>query len=132
MNNRLSILFILAVTLIIGCSEPKPLDQKILGNWKGQDAVGHAIELRFGIGGVALSQDDRTVTGTWELDASKEPAQLTLTLHTPAGTLQTVPMIVDFPTSRKMKLRIAADFKNRPTAFVDGSSPDQIILKRTQ
>ena len=116
-----------AALLVGGCSAS--IDTDIQGQWKGTDAAGHQITLQFSNEDVALTQDDRTLIGTWTLDSEKEPAELTLKMHTPSGHMQTVPMIAEMPSINRLRLRAGSNFKSRPIAFEEGA-PNQILLKR--
>ncbi len=121
---------LLAATLWAGgCSTS--IDTDIQGQWQGTDSAGHRITLQFSNEDVALSQDDRTLVGTWTLDTDKEPAQLTLKMHTPSGHIQTVPMIAEMPSANRLRLRVGTGLKSRPIAFEEGA-PNQILLKRAR
>ena len=119
---------ILSTTLMAGCSTS--IDTDIQGRWQGVDSAGHRITLQFSSEDLALSQDDRTLTGTWTLDSSRSPAHLTLKMHTPSGHLQEVPMIAEMVSMNKLRLRAGSDLKARPTRFESGQASNQILLKR--
>ncbi len=119
---------ILATTLLAGCSTS--IDTDIQGRWQGTDAAGHQITLQFSNEDLALSQDERTLVGTWTLDSSRDPAHLTLKMHTPSGNIQEVPMIAQMVSLHKLRLRAGSDLKSRPTRFASDDAPNQILLKR--
>lgn len=119
---------IFATMLLAGCSTS--IDTDIQGKWQGKDAAGHQITLQLSNEDLALSQDDRTLVGTWTLDSSRDPAHLTLKMHTPAGNVQEVPMIAEMVSLHKLRLRAGSDLKSRPTRFEQDGAPNQILLKR--
>jgi uncharacterized protein (TIGR03067 family) len=128
--NKLTLMTIMlwVAAMIGGCSAS--LDNNIEGTWSGQDAEGHRITLQFSGDDLALTQDERTLIGTWSLDTSEEPAQLTLRMHTPAGNIQQVPMIAKMVSFNKLMLRTGTDLKSRPTTFVSEGAANQLLLKR--
>jgi hypothetical protein len=63
---------LLAAMLTTACSTS--IDTDIQGQWVGTDTAGHKITMQFSNEDVALSQDDRTLVGTWTLDSSRDPA----------------------------------------------------------
>ncbi len=121
---------ILAVMLTTACSTS--IDSDIQGQWVGTDAAGHKITLQFSNEDVALSQDDRTLVGTWTLDSDRDPAHLTLKMHTPSGHVREVPAIVEMVSMNKLRLRVGSNLKTRPTRFEENGAPNQILLKRTK
>ena len=119
---------VLWATMVLGgCSAS--LENNIEGTWGGTDSAGHNIMIQFSGDDLALTQDDRTLTGKWVLDTDKQPAQMTLKMHTPAGSIQQVPMIAEMVSRNKLKLRVGTDLKSRPTGFTAISS-NQMVLKR--
>ncbi len=121
---------LLAVMLTTACSTS--IDTDIEGQWVGTDAAGHAITMQFSNEDVALTQDDRTLVGTWTLDSSRDPAHLTLKMHTPSGHLQTVPAIAEMVSMNKLRLRVGSNLKTRPTRFDKDGAPNQILLERAK
>ena len=139
-TNRNAIFRLLITTFFLislsSCSQSP--EEKLIGEWKGNDDTGKSASLVFNADRSArMIQGNMVLDGsslggkvTWELDASHDPMHLDLVMTMTSGDTKRLPFIVRLLGDKILQARIGEDSSKRPIAFSENKDINQIILER--